>query len=293
MIPISIPQEIETSLNNGATLILSCSGGKDSDAMSYRLLQECEQRGWSGEVLIVHADLGRMERSETPGYVEAFADRLGLELVVVRHPKYDLLEGFRQRMLKLHADGKDAPPFSSSAARFCTSDWKRAPISKFIRNRFEKDAVVICAMGLRGDESNARAKKPIVSLRPSTQAPTKNRVVYNWNPIHKWNAAQVWWTIREHGNSYHPAYDSVDGRVGNDRLSCGICILGCSSDHLNGAYDRPETYQALVDIEIESGFTFQHNKALYDLAPELLRNDQIKSIAKIKAQSPQQMELFS
>ena len=292
MTAISLPDIILNALDNGAALLLSCSGGKDSDAMSYRLLEEKRIRGWYGETLIIHADLGRMERTETPAYVESFANLLDLELVVVRHPKYDLLEGFRQRMLKLREEDKDAPPFSSIANRYCTSDWKREPISKFIRNYFPENITVVCAMGLRAEESPARAKRPIVALRPGTQAPTKGRIVYDWNPIHQWKLAQVWWAIRQYGNIYHPAYDANNERVGNDRLSCGMCILGCVSDQRNGAYDRPETYQALVDIELESGFSFQENRPLFNVAPELLREDQLALIAEIKAQTPQQRSLF-
>jgi 3'-phosphoadenosine 5'-phosphosulfate sulfotransferase (PAPS reductase)/FAD synthetase len=301
---IALPDTILEALNNGAALMLSCSGGKDSDAMTYALLDAYKQHGWTGEVVIVHADLGRMERTETPAYMERFAARFGIELIVVRHPKYDLLEGFRQRMLTLQGQGKNTPPFSSAANRFCTSDWKREPINRFIRNRWVEDATVICAMGLRAEESPARAKKAVFKERESCQAPTKNRVVYDWNPIHHWELETVWEqlgysldgladiqqhcsTLQEQNlNPYawlynirfnaHPAY-----ALGNERLSCGMCILGCQSDIRNGAYDNPETYQALVDIELESGFSFQQDKPLYKLAPDLLRPDQLDILEAI------------
>lgn len=267
---IALPKTIESALANGAHLVLSVSGGKDSDAMSYKLLAERRARGWTGDIVMVHADLGRMERSETPAYVESLAARTRVELVVVRHPKGDLLDGlYRRRQAR-----PDAPPFPSSAARWCTSDFKRAQISKFIRNRWPQNAVIACALGVRAEESPARAKKPVMRERRDCCAPTKKRTTYDWNPILYWNAAQVWWQIREAGNIYHPAYDG-----GNERLSCAMCVLGCAGDIRNGAYNRPDTYRALVDLELESGFTYQQGKPLYEVAPDLLRPDQRAAIA--------------
>ena len=273
---LAIPQEIQTALDNGAALVLSVSGGKDSDAMTYALLAEYERQQWQGEVVLVHADLGRMERSETPDYVETLAKRTGVELVVVRHPKYDLLGGIQARYDKLKSQGRNQPPFPSSAARYCTSDYKRAPISKWIRNRWVQDQTVIVAMGLRAEESHARAKKPIVRERPSSCAPTKGRMVYDWLPILHWHHSDVWQIIDDNSDVYHPAYDE-----GNERLSCGMCVLACGSDIRNGAYNRPDTYQALVDLELDSGFTFQQGKPLYAIAPELLRLDQQEAIAQM------------
>lgn len=39
-----------TLLRNGATIVLSVSGGKDSDAMSHHLLDLRQSEGWSGDV---------------------------------------------------------------------------------------------------------------------------------------------------------------------------------------------------------------------------------------------------
>lgn len=37
---------------------MQVSGGKDSDAMTHHLLERRQAEGWSGEVMMVHADLG-------------------------------------------------------------------------------------------------------------------------------------------------------------------------------------------------------------------------------------------
>lgn len=262
---INQPPEVLEALQNGAHLILSVSGGKDSDVMSYVLHKWHQQQGFKGDLVMVHADLGRMERTETSEYVDKLALRVGVPLYIVRHSKYDLLEGFWQR----YRTRPDAPPFSSAAARYCTSDWKRAPISKWIRNHYPSDATVICAMGLRAEESSARAKKPILRLRPDCQAKSKDRMVWDWNPILHWTEQEVWAGIKLNGNIYHPAYDD-----GNERLSCGCCVLACGGDIQNGAYNRPETFRSLVDLEIASGFEFQQNKPIWTVAPDLLTDKQ-------------------
>ena len=64
-------------LRNGAMLVLSVSGGKDSDAMSHHLLDIREREGWAGDAVMVHADLGsRVEWHQTPAYVQNLARRI-------------------------------------------------------------------------------------------------------------------------------------------------------------------------------------------------------------------------
>jgi hypothetical protein len=85
------PAEPLALLRSGATLVLSISGGKDSDAMSHYLLDLRASEGWTGEVVMLHADLGRAEWHNTPEYVHNFAQRKGVELHVVRHSHMDSL----------------------------------------------------------------------------------------------------------------------------------------------------------------------------------------------------------
>lgn len=74
-----------TLLRNGAALVLSVSGGKDSDAMSHYLLERRQAEGWLGDVVMIHANLGsRVEWQQTPDYVQHLARRKGVPLHVVR-----------------------------------------------------------------------------------------------------------------------------------------------------------------------------------------------------------------
>ncbi|MBZ0280526.1 MAG: phosphoadenosine phosphosulfate reductase family protein [Anaerolineae bacterium] len=247
-------------LRDGAALVLSVSGGKDSDAMCHHLLERRQAEGWSGDVRMVHADLGRAEWHNTTDYVQDLAQRKNVPLHVVRWTQGDLIDRIWQRY---YAD-PSRPCWPSSKVRYCTSDLKRAPISKWIRNTYPTGRVV-CAIGLRAEESSARAKKTAVSVREDCTAPTLNRLTLNWLPIHDWTESDVWDCIQQHGNICHDAY-----RFGNHRLSCACCVLASVNDLLNGAVHNPDTYRELCRVEAVTGYSFRKDFWLSDLKPDLL-----------------------
>jgi len=165
-------------LRDGAALVLSISGGKDSDAMCHHLLDRRQAEGWTGDVAMIHADLGRAEWHNTAEYVHDLAQRTGVPLHIVRWTQGDLIDRIWQRY---HAD-PSRPCWPSSKVRYCTSDLKRAPISRWIRHSYPTGKV-ICAIGLRAEESASRAKKSTVTVRDDCTAPTLNRLALNWLPI--------------------------------------------------------------------------------------------------------------
>jgi hypothetical protein len=156
--------------------------------------------------------------------------------------------------------------------RYRTADLKRGPISKFLRNHFPTGNV-ICAMGLRAEESPARAKRATFRLRKDSSAPTKGRFVYDWLPIHDWTTEDVWNCIRQHGNIYHEAYQH-----GNQRLSCALCVLGSVNDLINGAVHNPDIYREYCRIEAVTGYSFRKDFWLSDLKPELLPQDILEQV---------------
>lgn len=247
-------------LREGAALVLNVSGGKDSDAMCHYLLERRQAEGWPGDAAMVHADLGRAEWHNTTDYVRDLAQRKNVLLHIVRWTHGDLIDRIWQRY---YAD-PSRPCWPSSKVRYCTSDLKRAPISRWIRHTYPTGRVV-CAMGLRAEESSARAKKPTASVREDCTAPTLNRLTLNWLPIHDWSETDVWDCIREHGGTAHPAY-----ALGNRRLSCACCVLASVNDLLNGAVHNPETYRELCRIEAVTGYSFRKDFWLSDLKPDLL-----------------------
>src|SRR5262249_48124718 len=127
-----------------------------------------------------------------------------------------------------------------------TSDQKTGPVSKFIRQARPADATVICAIGLRAEESPARARKPICRKREDTNAPTRNRLVYDWLPMFHFTREEIWeaigYTLAElEAIRFHVAAAKALGRdpfevrqelqfaahpayaLGVTRLSCRLC----------------------------------------------------------------------
>lgn len=271
---ILLPPQIKKLLSQGATLAISISGGKDSQALLIALAHAYKVNKWRGNIFAIHSDLGRAEWSMSLDHVKAMCERAGIELIVCRREQGDLQDQIEQRAAKLEGTGK--PFWPSSAARYCTSDQKRGPIDKVLR-QFD---CVISAEGMRAEESAARAEKDCVSER--SQIVTKTRQAYTWLPLHNWTEQDVWEAIgtskadldarrklyqegKEEeallGWPAHPAYV-----FGNQRLSCSLCVLASKGDLINGARHNPEYFQALVALEQSTGFSFRKNFRLSDLA---------------------------
>jgi 3'-phosphoadenosine 5'-phosphosulfate sulfotransferase (PAPS reductase)/FAD synthetase len=266
-----------TLLRAGATLVLSVSGGKDSDALCHHLLELRQNEGWSGRVCMVHADLGRAEWHTTADYVAQLAQRKQVELHVVRYTQGDLIDRIWARWQSLKQAGC---PWPSAQARYCTSEMKVAPISRWLRQTFPTGQV-ICALGLRAQESHTRAQKDPFMNRSKCTAPSKGRFVWNWLPLHQWTETQVWAEIRRHGNVFHPAY-----ALSNQRLSCAMCVLGSLNDLLNGAIHNPETYRELCRIEAVTGYSFRPNLWLSDLHPHLLPAETLSAVHAHQRRKP-------
>lgn len=317
---IELPEVVEEALQRGASLAVSISGGKDSQALLAALVEARAQRRWPGPFFAIHAHLGRMEWPQTLEHCQRLCDGYGVELVVVSRPQGDLLAEMQQRMETLRGQGK--PHWPSSAARYCTADNKRGPIDKVLRQsaphwpsatnryctshqkanqidkRLRAASLVISAEGIRADESYARAKRSVVAIRRQITAKALRelepgealrqqqegqRLALTWNPLLTWTVRDVWeacgtsaaelaerrvlWRVgweEEALNDWpaHPAYV-----MGNERLSCALCVLASRSDLENGARHNRELWQALVAMEEESGFTFRQDLALADLEP--------------------------
>lgn len=277
---LTIPQPIADALDHGATLAISISGGKDSQALLSVLSREGHARGWS--MIAVHADLGRAEWKETDGQVRQHCQRYGVELVVCSREKGDLFDRFEERLEALQGTGK--PFWPSAMQRYCTSDLKRGPINKVLR---QYSGTVISAEGIRGQESRARSKKPCWEER--TGITTKAREGITWNAIHEWTEEDVWAEIGvtmeelEHrrqlyakGQRFealqnwpaHPVYV-----YGNRRVSCAFCILGCQNDLEVAARHQPETLDYLIQLERRSGATFKHGWSLDSLKPGAAKSE--------------------
>jgi 3'-phosphoadenosine 5'-phosphosulfate sulfotransferase (PAPS reductase)/FAD synthetase len=270
---VLLPPQIERALERGAALAISTSAGKDSQAMLSALVRLHRERGFKGELFAVHADLGRIEWRGTTEHVERICAEAGVPLRIVRRSDgRDMIAHWQARGERLESQGKQPRPWSDAQNRFCTSDLKREPIDRVLREYGH----VISAEGIRADESPARAKKPAWKVR--SRISNSVRTALTWNPILDWSTEDVW---RELGTSnmdllrrqaLHRAgheEEALDGWkghyvyvLGNKRLSCSFCVLACESDLRNAATHNPETLRTLVAMEDRFGFDFQRGKPL-------------------------------
>ncbi len=184
--------------------------------------------------------------------------------------KIEIAEATDERLAEIAAGFRAAPPWYSSAARYCTSDHKRGQISKiFTKLSHESKAAgktgqvrILSAMGLRGQESTARAKKDIfvMEARTSDKGNEKPKVVDQWLPIHDWTEDQVWKTIRESGVRHHYAYD-----LGMPRLSCCFCIFAPKAALVLAAKHNSELLDQHIEVEEKTGFSFRQDLALSEV----------------------------
>lgn len=282
---LAVPEVIEKALTMGAQVVISVSGGKDSQALANVLVAN----GIGSYAL--HMDLGRAEWPQTAAHVEKIAQDNRLDLTVVNRPQGDLLDQIEARAIKLQGTGK--PFWPSAASRYCTADQKRGQADKVLR----RHQLVISAEGIRADESAKRAKDPVVSIRKQITAkhlrtlnPSEalsvwekgsGRLALTWNAIHDWSIDNVWAAcgadagdLEKRRIQYktgdeiaaldgwpcHPAYV-----FGNTRLSCVFCVLACEGDLVNGAQHNPGLVRQYVDLETRYGSTFRHGRALSDI----------------------------
>lgn len=187
-------------------------------------------------------------------------------------------------------------PWPSATQRYCTADQKRDQLLKLHRTH----ELVIAAMGMRAQESAARRKQPVVAIQPRVTAAALRelspelalqdqkpgqRLAFDWRAIHDWTLDDVWESIGTSAADLRyrrclyrlghedEAFDGWPAHVayvmGNERLSCALCVLASRNDLINGARHNPELYREYVEMERESGFTFRADLALDGLiAPE-------------------------
>lgn len=233
MAEVLVTEEIQELIKQGAIFYISHSGGKDSQAM-YALLRNIVP---DHQISVVHADLGIVEWTGVQDHIRKYTRH---ELNVVRANK-TFLEMVEARGM-----------WPSAAYRQCTSDLKRGPIFKFIRNDLKQRGaeIAVNCMGLRAQESASRAKKkPLAYNKQESVTKRLTRHVYNWLPIFHFSTQEVFKTIEDAGELPFWAYEQ------NERLSCVFCIMGCRNDLQHGARQRPELYKVYVETEKKIGHT--------------------------------------
>ncbi|MFD9190319.1 phosphoadenosine phosphosulfate reductase family protein [Streptomyces phaeochromogenes] len=272
----TVPDEL---IRDADWIVVSSSGGKDSQAMLSDVVRRAKALGLLDKVVVVHSDLGRVEWKGTRELAEEQALLSGVRrFEVVQAVGADLLQRVEIRYGKLKAKvqreaaerGEDPaavkvpPAWPSSSARWCTPDAKRGPIWKLYTrltgelSHLGRPVRILECIGQRAAESDQRAKLAEVEINRG--ASNGKRHITTWRPIHGWSDTRVWREICESGLPYHAAYD-----WGNRRLSCVFCVLGCTSDLVNGARQVPELAAAYVRMEVTVEADFKQGLSMREI----------------------------
>ena len=179
-------------------VIISLSGGKDSQVCMDVIHSEAKRVHYSGELMAIHADTGG-EWPQTSDHCRYLAAAYGIKLRIVQ-PGRLLPDMIEARCRRLQLEGRKGG-WPSAACRYCTSDCKRNPIQKEIRHLFDNKQPnkVLMVTGERREESPRRAKYE--ELIPVTALRAGRREVLNWRPILDYPVGQVWSTITTSGSS--------------------------------------------------------------------------------------------
>lgn len=242
-------------------VVLNTSAGKDSQVTIDVVVEAARAQGLEDRLVAVHADLGRVEWAGTRELAQEQAEAYGVRFEIApTRPQGDLLDQIEARGM-----------FPDSARRYCTSDHKRDQIAKVIRRLVEawreetgeeRPCRVLNAMGIRAEESPARAKK--APYQADRRLSTKAREVWTWFPIFDWTEDQVWERIRRSGVPHHEAYD-----LGMSRLSCVFCVFASKADLEIAARHNRELLADYARVERAIGHDFRKGAPISDLEAAL------------------------
>ena len=234
---IPVPPDCLEMIRCGALVAVNSSGGKDSQCMTILLSRIVPL----DQMILIHAPLAEVE---WPGTVEHIESTLPHAVPLILAPVTSgksLLDSIEER-------GR----FPSASIRWCTSSTKRGPIERELRRYLKAHPQfggrLVNAMGMRAEESAARAKK--TPWKRSDRNSKAGRSWYDWLPIFGLTEHQVFDAIHAAGQSPHPAY-----AMGMSRLSCVFCIMASRADLRTAARLQPALYRRYVELEERIGHT--------------------------------------
>ncbi|HMP79302.1 MAG TPA: phosphoadenosine phosphosulfate reductase family protein [Pirellulaceae bacterium] len=270
---VATTPEVDALLSQNAPVAIGVSGGKDSSAVAFATVAHLDRIGHCGERLLIHSDLGATEWRDSLPWCHKLASRLGLELVVVRRAKGDMMDRWEQRWsdnCRRYVELSCVQlilPWSTPGMRFCTSEMKTSVICRELTDRFPGQTI-ISVTGIRRDESRGRQNAPIYKPQPKLTSKTRQTTGIDWHPIAHWPLKQVFAYLQDQDFPLHPAY----AQWGMSRVSCAFCIMSSMRDIAASVRcpDNHDLYRRMVALELRSTFAFQGDKWLADVAPELL-----------------------
>lgn len=267
-----------------AVIAFGISGGKDGEAAALAASRFLNEVKHQGPRVLIHADLGEIEHRDSLLQCRRLADRLGLELIVVRRKKGGMIERWYQRWhdnVTRHINLSCVTlitPWSSASMRYCTGELKTGPITRELATRFHGLPIINC-IGIRGQESDTRASKPSSKINEKLFR-AGGLGGRDWHLLRDWSVEEVW---LEHERSKFPRHFAYLSN-GNLRVSCSVCVLAGLHDlraSQNDERNHP-AYRKVVGLEIISTFSFQPSRWLGDVRPDLLSREELVGLERAK-----------
>jgi 3'-phosphoadenosine 5'-phosphosulfate sulfotransferase (PAPS reductase)/FAD synthetase len=231
--------------------VVSSSGGKDSLVMLQEIVRRARAEDVLDRVVVAHADMGDMDWPGTCELAERQARHYGVRFEVVRRQQGNLLDHVLQRGM-----------WPSATARYCTSEHKRGPIERLMTRLVAEARAtaadptapvrILSCLGMRRQESQARAKQPTLKLDP--RASNGKRQVTRWLPINDLLVSEVWEQLApaQAAGLVHPAYEH-----GQSRASCVFCIFSSRQELIAAASANPDLAQRYELTERRTGHRFR------------------------------------
>jgi len=213
---LKIPTEIE-SLGESVVFVVNVSGGKDSSALWLAM------REANIPHRCVFADTG-WEARETYEHLDMLRGKLG-PIDVVGRPG---------GMLAL---AREKAGFPQRRGRWCTEKLKIDPLREYFDRLVAEGLDPVSVVGLRAEESDARAALPIVEDSEKWGG-------WVWRAILGWPVEEVIAIHHRHGVPIHPLY-----KLGHDRVGCYPCIMETKEGIRIIADHAPERIDLIRDEE--------------------------------------------
>ena len=198
------------------------------------------------QMIFVHAPLGEVEWPDTIKHIENTIPA-GVPLI------FAPVESGNSLLERVEERGRWPDP----ARRWCTSSLKRGPIQRelrrYLKTRPRFGGPLVNAMGMRAQESPARARK--APWRRNDRMSVAGREVRDWLPIFDLTTEDVFRIIRDAGQTPHPAY-----LQGMSRMSCVFCIMASRSDLRTAAQLQPDLYRRYAALERRIGHTLSPSR---------------------------------
>ena len=227
---------------------------------------------------------------------ERLAASLGTELLVLRRGAGGLLarwrqrwENNKQRYAKLECV-RVIMPWSSAAARFCTSELKTAIACRALAKRFV-GRPILSVTGIRRAESAARSKAPVCT--PQQRLVRKRAGTSGWTGIRSFTGLMPK-SLRFCGNETSPCMSPIPFMAVHGFPARFLCFPRAADfAAASRCESNQNVYRQLVALEAESSFSFQPGRWLGDVAPHLLSTDLARQLARAKDVARQREALES